>query len=132
MKNVVTQIGGESALRDLVETFYDLIESEPRGKNLRHLHFLGTGFASARIEQFNFLSGFLGDRQHYREKHGHMDVKLIHEHVPITNEDAEDWLFLMEQAIDKCKIECDVKDRLMGPFRRVAMVLVNDGVVAGV
>ena len=61
-----------------------------------------------------------------------MDVKLIHEHVPITNEDAEDWLFLMEQAIDKCGISKEIKDRLMGPFRRVALVLVNDGVVAGV
>ena len=115
----------------MVETFYDLIESEPRGENLRRLHFRGTGIPSARVEQFNFLSGFLGGRQHYREKHGHMDVKLMHAHVPIMTDDAEDWLFLMEQAVDKCGITGDLKDRLMTPFRRVALVLVNDGVVAG-
>jgi hemoglobin len=132
MKNVITQIGGETALRDLVETFYDLVESEPRGENLRRLHFRGTGIPSARVEQFNFLCGFLGGRQHYREKHGHMDVKLMHAHVPIMTDDAEDWLFLMEQAVDTCGITGDLKSRLMTPFRRVALVLVNDGVVAGI
>lgn len=132
MQTVVNQIGGEDALRNLVETFYDLVESEPRGENLRRLHFRGTGIPSARVEQFNFLSGFLGGRRHYHEKHGHMDVKLMHAHVPITTEDAEDWLFLMEQAVDSCGITIELKNRLMQPFRRVALVLINDGVVAGV
>jgi hemoglobin len=130
MQSIVNQIGGEEALRNLVERFYDLIESEPRGENLRRLHFRGTGIASARVEQFNFLSGFLGGRRHYFEKHGHMDIKLMHKHVPITSEDAEDWLFLMEQAVDSCGIISDLKDRLMVSFRRVALVLVNDGIVA--
>lgn len=29
------------------------------------------------------MSGFLGGRQYYLEKHRHMNVKEIHAHVPI-------------------------------------------------
>ncbi|WP_264479730.1 globin family protein [Roseobacter weihaiensis] len=31
----------------------------------------------------------MGGRRYYAERHGHMDVKLIHAHVPIRREDAE-------------------------------------------
>ncbi|MEK6204263.1 MAG: group II truncated hemoglobin [Amylibacter sp.] len=131
MKSVLDQIGGESILRDLVDTFYDLVEQDPRGESLRGLHFKGHGIAHARIEQFNFLSAFLGGRRYYAEKHGHMDVKLMHAHVPITNQDAEDWLFLMEKAIDEYYFSEPLKNRLMTSFKSVALILVNDGVVAG-
>ena len=125
MQSVIDQIGGETALRDLVETFYDLVESEPRGENLRRLHFRGHGIDHARVEQFNFLSAFFGGRRYYQEKHGHMDVKLMHEHVVITNQDAEDWLACMDKALDTCGHSGPLKGRLMTSFRRVALILVN-------
>ena len=130
MKSVLDQIGGEIFLRDLVETFYDLVEQDPRGENLRSLHFKGHGIAHARVEQFNFLNAFFGGRRYYAEKRGHMDIKLMHAHVPITNQDAEDWLFLMEKVVDEYIISEPLKNRLMTSFRSVALILVNDGIVA--
>ena len=47
---------------ELVETFYDLVETLPEGSNLRRLHGRGHGIDHARVEQFNFLSGFMGGR----------------------------------------------------------------------
>ena len=119
-------IGGEDKLRALVETFYDLIESLPEGSNLRRLHGRGHGVAHARVEQFDFLSGFLGGRNYYKERHGHMDVKLIHAHVPIRLEDAENWLICMRQALaDEGHTGAHV-DKLNSVFARVAQVLIND------
>ena len=129
MQSVLNQIGGEDALRDLVNVFYDLVEQDPQGENLRLLHSRGHGIPHAREEQFNFLSGFFGGRRYYEEKHRHMNVKLMHEHVPIIDQDAVDWLELMDQALDKCGHSGAVKDRLMKNFTRVAHVLVNEGVV---
>ncbi|MEO9684421.1 MAG: group II truncated hemoglobin [Tateyamaria sp.] len=123
---MLDDIGGEQKLRDLVETFYDLIETLPEGSNLRRLHARGHGIAHGRVEQFNFLSGFMGGRSYYKEKHGHMDVKLMHAHVPIRPEDAKNWLFCMRQALAE-QGHCGAHvDKLNSAFERVAAVLVND------
>lgn len=120
------ELGGEERLRDLVETFYDLVEMLPEGSNLRRLHARGHGVPHARVEQFNFLSGFLGGRSYYKEKHGHMDVKLMHAHVPIRMADAENWLRCMQKALDDECHEGPHVEKLRQVFRRVALILVND------
>lgn len=119
-------LGGEDRLRDLVETFYDLVESSPEGSNLRKLHARGHGIPQARVEQFDFMSGFLGGRQYYREKHGHMDVKDIHAHVPIRLEDAENWLFCMQKALADQGHNGPHIDKIQTVLRRVALMLVNE------
>ncbi|MEZ5911059.1 MAG: group II truncated hemoglobin [Paracoccaceae bacterium] len=123
---MIDHIGGEQALRHLVEDFYDLVERLPEGETLRKLHLRGHGLAHVRAEQFNFLSGFLGGRNYYREKHGHADVRLMHAHVPITVQDAEDWLTCMDAALAQNGLRGPEIDRLRGVFRRICMLLVND------
>lgn len=125
IKTVLQRLGGEPALRKLVEVFYDVIEVDPVAVNLRKLHSRGHGIDHARVEQFNFLSGFLGGRRYYADKHGHMDVKLMHAHVPITQDDAEAWLSCMETAVNQCGYSGELKDKMMTAFRRVALVLIN-------
>ncbi|MGC3937618.1 cyanoglobin [Roseobacter sp. EG26] len=129
--SVLEQIGGEPALHELVERFYDLVESLPEGAQLRFLHMEGHGLAHTRVEQINFMSGFMGGRQYYMEKHRHMNVKQIHEHVPIRLEDAENWLAIMDQTLAGLGHAGPHIDRLRATLRRVAMLLVNDGQVAG-
>lgn len=119
-------LGGMERLTDLVEEFYDMVETLPEGVNLRRLHARGQGIAHARVEQTNFLSGSLGGRQFYREKHGHMDVKLMHAHVPIRLQDAEDWLTCMDQALDNEGQRGPHIEKLCAVLRRVALILVND------
>ncbi len=119
-------IGGLERLTALVAEFYDMIETLPEGANLRRLHARGQGIAHARVEQVNFLSGFLGGRHYYREKHGHMDVKLMHAHVPIRVQDAEDWLTCMDQALENEGQSGPHIEKLRAVLRRVALILVND------
>lgn len=123
---VLEDIGGEARLRDLVETFYDLIETLPEGSNLRRLHARGHGVPHARVEQFNFLSGFVGGRHYYQEKHGHMDVKKMHAHVPIRKADAENWLHCMKAALADEGHTGPHVDKLNTVFTRVAAILIND------
>jgi len=119
-------IGGETRLRNLVETFYDLIETLPQGSNLRRLHARGHGISHARVEQFNFMSGFVGGRQYYLEKHGHMDVKQMHAHVPIRHADAENWLFCMKSALHDEGHSGPHIDKLLAVLTRVATLLINE------
>ena len=126
LRSTLDELGGEDALRALVERFYDLVETDPRGENLKLLHLRGHGVAHSRLEQFDFLSGFLGGPRYYAERHGHMDVRQIHAHVPISQEVAETWLELMEQALSDLGHEGDHVERMRQTFRRIALMLVND------
>ncbi|SMC96052.1 group II truncated hemoglobin [Primorskyibacter flagellatus] len=125
-QSMLEQIGGEDALRKLVNDFYDLIETMPEGAEIKKMHDRGHGLAHVRLEQFNFMSGFLGGRRYYEEKFGHMDVKLMHEHVPISEAEAENWLTCMDKALEANGLAGPEVERLRGVLRRVAMLLVND------
>lgn len=126
MRSLLDELGGEAPLRALVNRFYDLVESDPQGATLLSLHFRGHGLTHVREEQFNFLSGFLGGRRLYEERHGHADVRRMHAHVPIRVADAEDWLALMDRAIADCGLSGPHVERMRAAFRRVALALVND------
>ncbi|PCJ04596.1 MAG: cyanoglobin [Rhodobacteraceae bacterium] len=126
VEKLIDQIGGEAALRALVERFYDIVEETDTGAQIVKLHKRGHGMGHARTEQFNFLSGFMGGRNYYLEKHGHMDVKVMHEHVPITQQDAENWLECMDQALAELQLTGVHIERLQRVFRRVALLLVNN------
>ncbi len=125
VEKLIDQIGGEAVLRALVDRFYDIIEETETGSQIVKLHKRGHGMGHARIEQFNFLSGFMGGRNYYLEKYGHMDVRGMHEHVPITQQDAENWLSCMDQALAELQLTGAHIERLQRVFRRVALLLVN-------
>ena len=126
MQALIDKIGGEEAVAQLVERFYDLMETRPEAYEIHRLHFRGHGLEHTRAEQLNFMVGFMGGRQYYREKHGHMDLKQIHAHVPIRKRDAEIWLETWEMAIDECGLQGADIDRLKATVTRVAHRLVND------
>ena len=129
--SMLDQIGGEAGLKELVEHFYDLVESAPEAEPLLALHMDGHGLSHTREEQFNFMSGFMGGRQYYLEKHRHMNVREIHAHVPIFAQDAELWLSVMDRTLQDLGHMNPNTERLRTTLRRVALMLVNDGKAAG-
>lgn len=118
------RIGGEAGVRLLVETFYDLVETEPEGEPLRAMHNEGNGIAHAREAQFMFLSGFLGGPQLYVEQFRHSNVKQMHAHLSVGDIEAQSWLSCMEKALKKATDE-DTAAALMVTFSRVAQALKN-------
>ena len=128
---LIDHVGGEGTLHKLVHDFYDLVETLPEGETLRKLHLRGHGLDHVRAEQFNFMSGFMGGRQYYLEKHRHMNVREIHAHVPIHESDAELWLKMMDRTLTELGHMGPKVDRLRVTLRKVALMLVNDGKVPG-
>jgi len=125
MQAMIERIGGEPRVRAMVERFYDLIETVPQGRTIMEMHLKGHGLAHVRPEQFEFLCGFFGGRRYYHEKHGHMNLREIHDHVEIRTQDAEDWLELMEQAMAEPGVPQAAAKQIMAAFRRAALSLVN-------
>lgn len=112
-------------MRKLVETFYDIVEREPEGRLLHPLHLRGHGVAHARVEQMDFMSGFLGGPRLYVERHGHSNVRQMHAHVEIDADARDAWLTCMSLAIDRVGLSQAVKAELMKSFTRVAAMLKN-------
>ncbi|MEM9577848.1 MAG: group II truncated hemoglobin [Pseudomonadota bacterium] len=126
MACALDEIGGEDALRTLVEHFYDVMETDPKVYPLHRLHFRGHGLSHTRQTQFEFLSGFMGGRAYYRERFGHMNLREIHEHVPIREEDAELWLETFDRALEDCALSGSAVEKMRATLRRAALMLVND------
>lgn len=118
-------VGGEQGVLKLVEVFYDLVETHAEGHQLHLLHLRGNGVAHSRVEQFHFLSGFLGGPKLYQEKHGHANVRTMHEHIEINSAAKDAWLKCMALAMDAVEIEGSTKQQLMDTFTVIAERLVN-------
>lgn len=101
------------------------METSPEGESLLLLHLRGNGVAHSHIEQFNFLSGFFGGPSLYMEKHGHANLRTMHDHVEINEEAKEAWLKCMSIAIDAIGYEENLKNTLMLSFTSIAERLVN-------
>ena len=125
MEPMIDRIGGEPQVQLLVNHFYDLIETLPQGAAIMAMHQRGHGLSHVRPEQFDFLCGFFGGRRYYQERHGHMNLREIHAHVPIERQDAEDWLAVMDRAMVETGVAEKERGEIMATFRRAALMLVN-------
>ncbi|WP_379067100.1 group II truncated hemoglobin [Mesorhizobium sp. UC22_110] len=118
-------IGGDDGLERLVQAFYDIIEQDEDAQELHLLHRRGHGVAHSRIEQFDYLSGFLGGPQHYVRRHGHSRLREIHEHVPIGPEMRDLWLKCMTKAVAAAAIAEPTASQLMQHLVRAAEIARN-------
>lgn len=111
-------IGGEAAIRTLVDRFYDLMDLEPGYLELRTAH--GTTLADARDKLFWFLCGWMGGPQHYVERFGHPRLKARHMPFKIGILERDQWLACMDQAMGEVQVDADLRARLRESFFQTA------------
>ncbi len=94
--------GGEK-IRQLVETFYDVMDSDPKVAGLRALH--ATDLTEAREKLFMFLTGWSGGPQLYIERYGHPRLRARHIPFSIGESERDQWMYCMISAMHKINIE---------------------------
>ena len=99
MESYYKLVGGEVAVRALVDRFYDLMETLPATKVVLELH--PKDLTSSREKLFKFLSGFLGGPNLYIQQYGHPRLRARHLPFPIGESERDQWLLCMNQAIDE-------------------------------
>jgi hemoglobin len=119
------QLGGEAAVRSLVDRFYDLMDLEPAYAVLRTVH--GTTLADARDKLFWFLCGWLGGPQHYVERFGHPRLRARHMPFSIGILERDQWLACMDQAMTEVNVDAALHQRLNGSFFQTADWMRNRG-----
>ena len=108
------QLGGEPAVRALVDRFYDLMDLEPAYADLRAIH--PTVLDGSRDKLFWFLCGWLGGPQHYTDRFGHPMLRARHLPFSIGIRERDQWLACMQQAMTERALPAAFAARLGESF----------------
>lgn len=111
-------LGGEPAIRSLVDRFYDLMEMEADFVVLRGVH--GPSLDSARDKLFLFLCGYFGGPNYYIERYGHPRLRARHLPFSIGRVERDQWLACMGRAMQDEGMSPELVDRLLEAFYGVA------------
>jgi hemoglobin len=111
-------MGGDAAVRALVERFYDLMELDPAYERLRTVH--GSSLESAREKLFLFLSGWLGGPPLYTDRYGHPMLRARHLPFAIGTVERDQWMACMKQAMGEVGVPAELRRHLEGAFFKTA------------
>jgi len=120
------RVGGEAAVRVLVDRFYDLMDLDPAYREIRALH--PEALDGSRDKFFWFLCGWLGGPQHYTERFGHPMLRARHMPYSIGILERDQWLSCMRTAMQEVKLEPAFAQQLEASFFKTADWMRNRGV----
>lgn len=112
------RLGGEPAVRKLVERFYQEMDQLPEAKAIREMH--PDDLSRSKEKLFMFLSGWLGGPSLYIAQYGHPRLRARHLMVPIGHAERDQWLLCMERALDSMEIDPALRRELSDSFARTA------------
>ncbi len=112
------RLGGESAVRDLVDRFYDRMDSDARFATIRALH--PPDLAASRDKLFWFLCGWLGGPDRYVSRFGHPRLRARHLPFSIGTAERDQWLACMAEAMSEIGVDDESRERLRSSFQSTA------------
>ena len=122
-KTLYELIGGETGLRQLVDRFYDAMDSAPEAVNVRAIH--PEDLSDSRDKFFMFLSGWSGGPPLYMEKIGHPRLRQRHIPFPIGKPERDQWLWCMDRALEESGFDEQLTQYLRGKFTEIANSMQN-------
>jgi hemoglobin len=94
---------GTDNIRLLVETFYDIMDSDPKAAGLRAIH--QPDLTETREKLFMFFMGWTGGPQLYIERYGHPRLRARHMPFTIGESERDQWMYCMIKAMHQCQFE---------------------------
>lgn len=119
-------IGGEVAVRNLCEHFYDAMDrDEPALARLHPLDEHGKVSRESRDRFTLFLIGWLGGPQDYIAQFGHPRLRMRHARVPVDIAMRDAWMRAMCTAMDETKMPPELRGFLETRLAEVADFMRN-------
>ena len=122
-KTLFEELGGTEKIRDLVEKFYDIMDSDPRATGIRAMH--AADLTEAREKLFMFLTGWSGGPALYIERYGHPMLRKRHLPFAIGESERDQWMFCMVRAMHEINMEEPMVVRLAQALWSVADFMRN-------
>lgn len=114
-------IGGREGVRDVVERFYDLMESDPAYRELRALH--ADDLTPMRHSLAGFLMAWLGGPRDWFVANPGKCMMSAHASVAVDAATADQWVKAMAQAIRDCDVDPDLASRMIDAFSGMASAM---------
>jgi hemoglobin len=111
-------IGGEAALRRIVDRFYDIMDSAPEAARIRAMH--AADLSPMRERLFEFLSGWLGGPSLYFQQPDAKCIVSAHRLFSIGEAERDEWMMCMRGALKDCGVPEDMRSLLDQAFLRMA------------
>ena len=92
-------IGGDAGIRQLVNRFYDLMDTSPEAATIRRLH--AASLKASREKLYMYLTGWTGGPPIYVDKYGHPRLRARHLPFHISSRERDEWLWCMDRALDE-------------------------------
>ena len=120
-------LGGETQgvenVRKLVETFYDVMDSDPKAQPIRAMH--PADLTSSREKLFMFLTGWTGGPQLYIERYGHPMLRRRHMPFAVDESARDQWMYCMIKAMQQLGFEKALMTKLAEQLYGVADFMRN-------
>ncbi len=120
-------LGGEEkgieTIRNLVETFYDIMDSDPKAAGIRAMH--KQDLTEAREKLFMFLTGWTGGPQLYIERYGHPMLRARHLPFPIGESERDQWMYCIIKAMHQLAFDETMMTKLATQLYGVADFMRN-------
>ena len=129
-KTLFEELGGAEKIRDLVEKFYDIMDSDPKAAGIRAMH--AADLTEAREKLFMFLTGWSGGPSLYIERYGHPMLRRRHMPFAIGESERDQWMFCMVCAMHEVGMEEPLVVRLAQALWSVADFMRNSDTHLGV
>lgn len=116
-------LGGVEKVRELVERFYDIMDTDPKAAGIRAMH--PKDLTEAREKLFMFLTGWTGGPQLYIERYGHPFLRRRHLPFTIGESERDQWMYCMIRAMHDLGIDEKVMIQLGNALWEVADFMRN-------
>ncbi|MCU0734135.1 MAG: group II truncated hemoglobin [Methylotetracoccus sp.] len=117
------RLGGEAALRGLVDRFYGYMDTMSETATVRGMH--PEDLTGSKDRLFKFLSGWLGGPNLYREEFGHPRLRMRHFPFSIGRAEAEQWLSAMRKALNDTPMDASLREKLFAALTQTAHHMIN-------
>lgn len=120
------EVGGTKKIRNLVETFYDIMSTDPKAAGILALH--PADLTSSREKLFMFLTGWTGGPQLYTERYGHPRLRARHLPFSIGEAERDQWMYCMLKAMHTLQLDEKLMQKLAEQLYGVADFMRNQAV----
>lgn len=123
------RLGGDAAVRALVDRLYALMDELPEVRPVRAMHSADLGLSRDKL--YEFLSGWLGGPALYVAKYGHPQLRARHLRARIGPSERDQWMLCMNGALEDTVSDPQLRRELSDAIGHVAEHMRNDAPFPG-
>ncbi len=121
-------VGGATIVRQVVDRFYDLMDSEPAYTALRAVH--AADLTPMRASLAGFLNAWLGGPRDWFVEHPGVCVMSAHTRIAINRETSDQWTDAMRRAIQESPIDPELGAKMAEALAGMAQGMIKRSAAA--